>query len=207
MAAVFHSIHVYKVRGFTLKTVALEPVSGKVGNLGYAMSVGTSVNAMCLKLVQDKYAESEEAWQAEHKCAPPYLMVHLGPTTTHELIITHAKDDGRTITTYSSFLSAKAELREIESNVLPHVLSGLACSFSLSEPPVHFLPIDHAVLGITPDNRTVHDFSLHLSAEATVSSHLDPSDVEQRLVSTVKLAGTMNSKCLSGEFLNRMNHL
>jgi hypothetical protein len=194
LAAEFHSIHVYEVQGFTLEAPSLDPVSGTLEGLGYALSVGASVNAICLKMVGDKYVESEEAWQAEHKCTPPYLVVHLGPTTKHESIITHAKNEGRTITTYSRFPAAKAELREIEGKVLPPLLSALACRFSSNESAAHFLPTDHAVFGITLDNRTVLDFSLHSSAQLTLSSKLEAPEVEQRLASGVTLARAMNPK-------------
>lgn len=194
MAAVFHSIHVYEVRGFTLEASCLEPLSGMVEGFGYTLSVGASVNAVCLRIIGDNYIESEDEWQLEHKCTPPYLVVHLGPTAKHEATVTHAKEEGRTITTHNRFLLAKAELREIEGKVLPLLLSALECSFSLNEPAVHFLPIDRAVYGITPDNRTVLDFSIHVSGQLTVSSKLEAFQVEERLASGVNLASTMNPK-------------
>lgn len=194
LAAVFHSLHVYEVRGFTLEAPSLEPISGSVAGFAYTLSVGSSVNAICLRIVQDDYANSEEEWQKERKCTPPYLVVHLGPTTKHESIVSHAKEEGRTITTYNSFPAARAELKVLEDKVLPPLLSALACSFSTNDPAVRFLPIDRAAFGITPDGHTVHDFRLQASASMYESSKLEATQIEGRLASGVNIASAMNPK-------------
>ncbi len=194
LAAVFHSLHVYEVRGFTLEAPSLEPISGTVAGFAYTLSVGSSVNAVCRRIVQDDYAESEEEWQKEHKCTPPYLIVHFGPTTTHESMGPRAKEEGRTITTYDSFPAARTELKEIGDKVVPSLLSALACSFSSHDHPVRFLPTDRAIFGITPDARTVHDIRFLGSASAYVSSQLELSQIEKGLAAGVNIAGAMNPK-------------
>lgn len=194
LAVVFHSLHVYEVRGFSLEAPSLEPISGTVEGFTYTLSVGSSVNAVCRRLVQDDYADSEEEWQKEHKCTPPYLIVHFGPTTKYESIGSHAKEEGRTITTYDSFPAARADLKAVGDKVLPPLLSALACSFSFNDQPVRFLPIDRTVFGITPDSRTVLDFRLLVSASAYVSSKLEPTQIEGRLAAGVNIASAMNQK-------------
>jgi hypothetical protein len=194
LAAAFHSLHVYEIRGVTLEAPSLEPISGMVAGLAYTLSVGSSINAVCRRLVQDDYAESEEAWQVEHKCAPPYLIIHLGPTTEQESTGSHAKDEGRAITTYDSFPAARAELKAIEDKVLPPLLSAFACSFSSHPQDVHFVPTDRIVFGITPDNRTIHDFRLSASAFMHTSSKLEPSQIEERLAAGVHIASAINPK-------------
>jgi hypothetical protein len=194
LTAVFHSLHIYEVRGFTLEAPSLEPISGSVAGFAYALSVGSSVNAICRRIVQDNYADSEEEWQKEHKCTPPYLIVHFGPTAEHESIGAHAKGEGRTITTYDSFPVARAELKEIQDKVLPSLLSALACRFSSNDKPIRFVPTDHTFFGITPDSRTVLDFRLLVSASGYVSSKLEPTQIEGRLAAGVNLASAMNPK-------------
>ncbi len=131
--------------------------------------------------VQDNYADSEEDWQKEHNCTPPYLIVHFGPTAEHEFTGSHAKEEGRTITTYDSFPVARAELKTIEDTVLPSLLSALACSFSSNDQPIRFVPTDHTFFGVTPDSRTVLDFRLLGSASGYQSSKLEPIQIEGRL--------------------------
>jgi hypothetical protein len=194
LAAVFHSLHVYEVRGFTVEALSLEPISGTVAGVAYTISVGSSVNAVCLKIVEDDYTNSESEWQVAHKCTPPYLVVHLGPTTTHESIVSHAKEEERTITTYDRFPAVRTELKVLEDKVLPPLLSALASSFSTNDPAVRFLPTDRAVFGVTPDGRTVHDFRLTSSASLSISSKLEPIQIEGRLASAVNIASAMNPK-------------
>jgi hypothetical protein len=193
LAATFHSLHVYEVRGFTFETsTILGPIAGTVHGFPYALCVGDSVNAICHALVGQEYADSEEKWRVDHKAAPPYLVIHMGPTARHEATITHAKEEGRAITTYSKFLLAKAELKEIEGKVLSPLLSGLTCSFSLHEPPAHLVPTDSRAFGITDDNRTVDDFSLNVSAQLTLASKLSSVKIEERVSAGIALADAMN---------------
>ena len=194
LAAVFHSLHVYEVRGFILEEPSLEPISGTIEGLTYTLSVGSSVNAVCRRLVQDDYADSEEEWQKEHKCTPPYLIIHLGPTIKYETMGTHVKEEGRTITTYDSFSAARTDLKTVGNKVLPPLLSALACSFSSNDKPVRFLLVDRTVFGITPDSRTVLDFRLLVSASGYASSKLEPAQIEGRIATGINIASTMNPK-------------
>ena len=194
LAAVFHSLRVYKVEGFTLEVRSLEPISGTVAGVPYTFSVGMNVNAVCQRLVQDDFTNSESEWQALSKCAPPYLIVHVGPTTQHEVNVSRAKEDEQTITTYNSFSAARAELDLLENKVLPSLVAALACSFSTRDPAVRFLPIDHAVFGVARDGRTIHDFQFSVSARGVVSSKLEPSQIEVGLASGVKIASTIDPK-------------
>jgi hypothetical protein len=194
LTATFRSLHVYAVQGFTLEAASLEPISGTVAGVPYTFCVGSSVNAISVKMVRDTFVEHEEKWQTEHKCAPPYLMVLLGPTKEHECVISHAKETENIIETYGKFLFAKAELREMEENVLPALLSALACSFSSCDPPIRFVPTDRADFGITPDGRTVLDFVFYGSVQMRQTRQLEPAQIEERLVSSVGIANAMNPK-------------
>src|SRR5262249_7258176 len=122
------------------------------------------------------------------------LIVHFGPTGEHESIGFHAKEEGRTITTYDSFPDARAELKTVEDKVLPSLLSALACSFSSNDQPIRFVSTDHTFFGITPDSRTVLDFRLLVSASGYVSSKFEPTQIEGRLSAGLNLASAMNPK-------------
>lgn len=194
LTAVFHSLHVYEIRGFVLEAATSGAISGVIAGFPYTLSVGSTVNAICRQLVQDDYADSEEEWQKEHKCTPPYLIIHLGPTATHLSVGTYAKEEGRTITTYDSFPTARAELMTIEDKVLPPLLSAIACSFSSHNQPVRFLPTDLTRFGITQKNETVLDFRLTVSGSLYVSSKLETLEIEGRLAAAVNIANSMNHK-------------
>ena len=60
LAAVFHSLRVYKVEGFTLEVRSLEPISGTVAGVPYTFSVGMNVNADCQRLVQDDFTDQSQ---------------------------------------------------------------------------------------------------------------------------------------------------
>jgi hypothetical protein len=170
------------------------PISGVVADGRYKLCVGNGVNAMCLELTQDQYSDSEEKWRAEHSSSPPYLMILLGPTKKHESIISHAKEEGRTISTFESFLAARAEVRNIDDKVLPPLLSALTCSFSSDDPPVHFRPIEHVDFGLTTDGRTIRDFTLRGNANLSISRRLESPQIEERLACGVNIASTINPK-------------
>jgi hypothetical protein len=194
LPAVFHSLHIYEVRGFTLEAPSLEPISGTVAGFAYTLSIGSSVNAICRRVVQDNYADSEEEWQKNRQCTPPYLIIHFGPTAEHESIVSHVKEEGRTITTYNSFPSARVELKTAEAKVLPSLLSALACRFASNDRPIRFVPTDQAFFGITPDGRTVLDFRLSGSVSVYASAKLEPTQIERTLAASVSLASAMNAK-------------
>jgi hypothetical protein len=192
--AAFRSLHLYEVRGLTLEAPTSEPMSGTIGGIAYTLIVGNSVNAMSLKLVQDQFAGSEEEWQLAGKRHPPYLMVLLGPTGKYESTSSHVKEDENLVETYGGFIFAKAELKQFADKVLPALISAIACSFSGCNPPVRFVPTDQAHFGVTPDGRRVLDFVINSSAELSLSSRFSPAQIEEKLLSSVSIAGAMNAK-------------
>lgn len=193
LPAVFHSLRVYRIEGFGLDAPSLEPIAGNLARVPYTFAVGTSVNAICQKLIQDNYVDAESGWERD-KGPPPYLIIHIGPTVEHELSVTHVMEDERTITTYEAFPAAIAVLDELESRILPPLLSALACSFAANSPIVRFLPIDRATIGVARDGRTIHDIRIKVEARAFVSSKLESSEIEEKLTSGVKIASAMEPK-------------
>jgi hypothetical protein len=74
IAARFHALHVYEIQGFLVDDASLPAQAGAVAGRPYQLAVGGSVNAVCRTLIDDDLADSEEEWQKEHKCTPPYLL-------------------------------------------------------------------------------------------------------------------------------------
>ena len=194
IAARFHYLHVYEIRGFTVDDASLQAQSGTVVGRLYQLAVGSSVNAVCRTLVGDDLSDNELEWQKEHKCSPPYLIVHLGPTDVHTFAGTHARCDGPTIQTYDGFPLARSELRAWGEEVLPSLLAGLTSSFSLHDKLVRFVPTDRAFFGITNDGRTVLDTRLVVSASAYGSTRLSADQASERLASAMGIASGMKQK-------------
>ena len=195
LAAVFHSLRVYEVQGIVLDYQSIEPISGSVQGVAYTLSIGSSVNAICRTIMSEDYTDSEQDWQKEHRCSPPYLIVHLGPTTKHDAppAIT-LKTMARPLQHTTAFFHARAELQKIEDKVLPSLVSALSCAFSSNDQHVRFAPVDHAIVGITDDCRTVLDFRIEISAAAYVSSKLDRTQIKSKLFAAIKTADSMDPK-------------
>lgn len=194
ITGVFHVLHAYVIRGFIVESEAISPVSGIVAGCPYSLSVGSSINSVCRQLVQADFADSEEEWQTEHKCKPPYLIVHLGPTGEHQFSGSHVKEENQTITTYDSFQTARDELTQVGDEVLPSLLSALSCKFSSHNLPVRFIPIDRDFFGVTSDSRIILDFRMVGNLSSYASSKLDIDQLEDRLSAGISLANSMNRK-------------
>ena len=127
--AEFHSLHVFEVRGFTVKDGGVVSHSASVSGTDYTLAVGGSVNDVYRSIVGDIFTQDEEAWAKEHGCTPPYAVVHFGPTSRHAVTQGHAKPEGGGIVTYDLFGAAKKELRRLEE-ALPSIEMALVCAFS-----------------------------------------------------------------------------
>lgn len=194
ISARFHCLHVFEVRGFTVEEPSLPIRSGCIDSRPYELGVGASVNAVCRSLVQDDLADNEQDWQKEHKCTPPYVVVHLGPTREYSFTGTHARIDGSVVHTYDGFSDARVELKAWGEAILPSLLSGLASSFSLHDQPVRLLPIDRAFYGTTNAGQTVLDTRLVLSASGYSSTRLTAHQIAERLDSACQIASSVKQK-------------
>jgi len=194
ISARFHYLHVFEVRGFTVEELSLPIRSGRIDGRTYEIGVGASVNAVCRSLVRDDLADDEQEWQMEHKCTPPYVVVHLGPTKEYSFNGTHAKFEASMVHTYDGFSEARAELKAWGEGILPPLLTGLASSFALHDQPVKFLPTDRAFYGITEVGQTVLDTRLVFSGSGYSSSRLTPDQVADRLESANEIAVSVKQK-------------
>ncbi|AEF99224.1 hypothetical protein [Methylomonas methanica] len=187
ISARFHYLHVFEVRGFNVEGASLTIRSGNIDSRAYQLGVGTSVNAICRSLIQDDLTDNEQEWQKEHKCTPPYVVVHLGPTKEYSYNGTHAKFDASIVHTYDGFLDARVELKAWGEEILPSLLTGLASSFSLHDQPVKFHPTDRAFYGITESGQIVLDTQIVATGSFYCSSCLTAEKIAERLDAAVQI--------------------
>jgi len=195
VAGMFYSIHVYQVRGITTETRSLGLCLGKVDGIGYKLSTGSSMNAICQELLGEDFVKDEDDWQKFRKCNPPYFAVIFGPTKEYEANgrkYLRVSDDE--IQTYDSFYEAKAELKRQEEIVLPRLLPALSCGFSLVDRPVRFLPVERAVVGKTREGKTIHDVRVTGSATLCASRRVDDGEIKACLSDAIGLADKLNAK-------------
>jgi|CXWL01.1.fsa_nt_gi hypothetical protein len=193
-SAAFYSLHTFQAEGLVLEMDSVVEAHGEIGNVPYHMALGTSLNAAARRLIADDLTDDEQGWLGEHKCAPPFLMLHIGPTARHIITGTYVKVEEERITTYDGFLPARAELKELEAVVLPNVLSALSCEFSTFHASVKFKRVTRDVFGTTPEGKTLFDFGVHLRGTATTAKAIAALDATQYLIRSAKLATSMSPK-------------
>lgn len=191
--AAFHSVHVFEVRGFTIKEA---PVVAKASASGteYTLAIGRSVNEVCNTILDNMYSKDENAWAKEYNCTPPYAIVHFGPTIPHRVTEGYARTEDGDIITYDAFGAACEQLRQLETRALASVEMALTCVFSSEAHTVEFKPVDRTIFGITPDGITVHDVRITASGSGYVSKPLTGEDIESGIQSVVKLAGLLDHR-------------
>lgn len=192
--ASFCSLHVFEVRGFTLKDGGALTHTAAVSGVQYRIGVGQSVNEACNALLGDVYTDDEDNWAKDHKCTPPYVIVLFGPTTQHRAMSGHAKAEGNQIVTYDAFPAAKEELRQFENAALPSLEMALACVLSARGHAVELLPVDRTAFGTTPANATVNDVRITGSGEAYVSKPLSSAELNAVLADAGTLAASLEPR-------------
>lgn len=125
VAGSFYSINVYAIRGITLDADALAISKGSIGDATYSLAVGSKLNSLAQVLLGDDFVDDEVSWANEKKCSQPYAMILVGPTKEHVSNSAYIKEEGENLATLDSFSAAKAEVRELESRVIPQVVTSL----------------------------------------------------------------------------------
>jgi hypothetical protein len=194
IVAAFHSLHVYEVQGFTVNDHTLVSTRAEVSGAACSIAVGSSVNELAKALVADNFADDEEAWAKEHRCTPPYVVVHFGPTVQHSCAEGHVKEEQSGLATFDAFPLAKEELRSIENKVLPSLITALNCVFSSPESHARFRAVDRTVFGLTPEGATLHDLRFEFKASGYVSRALATDALEAAIGRTTSLAAAINPK-------------
>jgi hypothetical protein len=192
--ASFHSLHVYAVQGLTLEGTLATVSRGALNGTAYSFGLCTSLNSLAQELINDNLADDEPSWAQEHRCAPPYAMIHVGPTSLHTCADGHFKQEGPSLITLDAFSEAKAELRLLEDRVLPSLVTSLHCAFGAETHPVRFSRISREVFGLTPSAAVVHDIRFQINASGFVSRPLAADELKAEVASTATLANELNRK-------------
>ena len=194
LSAQFSCVYAFEVQGISPSAELLITGAGGIEGIDYRIAVSDSLNAASRHVANDDFADDEAAWVKEHKCAPPYLLVHIGPTSIHEMTGEFLKDESFGLQTYDAFIPARQELREMEAIVMPRLMSALSCVFGSLRNPVKFRELECAVAGKTPAGVTVFDFGLEFRAEMWVGQAVPADDLADLLNRSTYLASRMNAQ-------------
>lgn len=190
----FSSVHVFEVHGILSSAGLLINSNGSVNSVDYRLALADTLNAGAQIIASDNFSDDEPAWVALHKCSPPYLLIHVGPTGTHEMSRDFLKEEPSEITTYDAFIPARQELREMDAKVIPSVISALSCIFGTLPNPVRFRLLERAVAGKTVDGRNVHDIGIEFSFKGGAHHAVPLTELQDRIKSATDLAARMNPK-------------
>lgn len=193
-SAEFHSLHTFEAEGLALEKDSIIEAHGVIGDMPYDMAIGASINAVTRRLIADDLTDDEQGWLGEHKCMPPFLMLHIGPTARHIMTGTYVKVEEERVTTYDGFLPARAELKKLEAAILPNVLSALSCEFSTFHASVKFKHVTRDVFGMTPEGKTLYDFGVQARGTLTTAKAIAAVDATQYMIRSTELAASMSSK-------------
>ena len=198
LAARFHSLNIFSISGMKLDTNEIARFSGILSGHKFEVGIGVSVNTLARALSGDDYADDEGEWTAENRCAPPYAMIHIGPTKLHKVKARFSKIHSRTIDTYNSFIEAKNEIRKLDLILLTRIIAATNSSFIFDgRPSVNFKFIDVARFGITKNGETIRDMSINFSASASSSSTYQFEEYIARIDNIGMLAESIDSRSAS----------
>jgi hypothetical protein len=194
LKARFHSLHVFKVQGFTVDASPPVRSSGSAHGVNYEIAIGSSVNELSRLLVADDFADDEEAWAAEKKCTPPYVVLHVGPTAEYSCVDGFVKAEGAVTLVYDGFPDARDELASLHGQILPAIETAISCASSSKDRNTRFLLLEQTVFGIGSTNKTIHDIRLEMRGEGYASVRVPMEWVESLLDRTVTLAAEVEPK-------------
>lgn len=190
----FHSLHVFSVRGFDLKEGDAVSTGASVAGTDCTVAVGGSVNQISNSICGDDYVEDEADWEKEHKCTPPYAVIHIGPTSSHTATHGYVKVDGNKMLTYDCFAVAKDDLRELEAKALPSIEMALACAFSTQPNTVRFIFVDRTVFGITPVSQVFCDIVVTSTGVGYAPNRLTAEEVSSGIQQIERLANLVDPR-------------
>ncbi|NDP61795.1 hypothetical protein [Polaromonas sp.] len=195
ISASFSSITIYQVKGISLEANSTEISSGTIARVDYRLAISSSINAACTALLQDNFTDDEEKWKIDSNCQGPFVLIQIGPTPEHKCANGHiAVEKDGSIITYDCFPTVRAELAELESRVLPPIISALTCVFNVDTHYVVFKKITSLFTGKTSSGILVRDTRIEFRAEGLVSYKQANQQVAEKLDLVKNLASTLNPK-------------
>jgi hypothetical protein len=192
--AAFSSAYVYSAQGIQLDPGTVTKSSAVLHRVSYSVGLGADLNQLAQGLLNEDYTDDIAAWEKEHTCKPPYLMIVVGPTEEHECTEGYLKAESEGVLTYNCFPDARAELAGLEDRIIPPLSAGFAATFGPRQPPVKFVKIDRLWFGRSTDGRAINDIRVDSTATAFISTHVSADDVQSMVDDSVALAGRLNKK-------------
>ncbi len=191
--ASFYFVQAFALEGVTVQST--EVASMTINGHDCLLALSADVNAAAQALLSVNYIEEVEEWEREHRWTGPFLIAMLGPSCEYEI------DDGffRTesngeVTTYDAFPKPRADLRKIAAEVLPELVTAVACQFNRPNNHLRFRPLESAVFGRTAQGGTVRDIVVTASGFAFSSVSLDPLTARNLLSGAARLSTALNPK-------------
>src|SRR5688572_14615170 len=83
ISASFSGTFAFQVLGLSVAENCIVEAAGRIAGFDYRLALADSLNAAARRIADDDFADDEAAWVAERNCAPPYVLVHIGPTAMH----------------------------------------------------------------------------------------------------------------------------
>lgn len=192
LSANFSSVHAFEIQGISPTTNVVITNAGIIDGVDYRFAFSDSLNTATQHVACVNFTDYEAEWVKEHKCTPPYFLIHIGPTSTHEMTGKFLKEESSGLHTYDAFIPARQELRRMESAVVPRLLSALSCVFGSLRNPVRFRELERAVAGKSSTGLTVFDFGLDFRGELQVGQAVAQADLTDLFNRSADLAGRMN---------------
>ncbi|MEL7023302.1 MAG: hypothetical protein AAGL69_06105 [Pseudomonadota bacterium] len=187
VTATLHAIHVGELTGLTVPSnhqVSRDvfdelPFTCKVG-------VGNHINPICKEFTSNEFCEDEEEWAKNHKASAPYVITAIGPTDPITVTSGWVGRQNDKLLTYNCFSDGKRKLHECIAIAIPRIYSALVVQFSDLHANVDIKPLDTAIAGKTDEGEWFNDFTIEVSASASVSSPISDEHLENSIDDALK---------------------
>lgn len=197
LSAAFYSLYIYELQGIEIEEDESECViraQSAVCGIPYEIAIGTSVNTLTQSIIKDNLVEDETKWQKDQKCKPPFVLIHIGPTSEYAISGEFVKIEDSTVTTYKGFIPVRSEIQEMEKKVIPSLISALTCSLGQSRNHLKLRKIECHAFGITSSGMFLHDVIINFQASIYTSDRLKLSEIEEKVRRANILAASINPK-------------
>ncbi len=113
----------------------------------------------------------------------------------------YRKEEYGYIFLYDAFPEKKTDIKNLEKESLPNIITSLTVNLSTLERQVEIVPIDRSVFGKTKDNVTVFDIKLTMSGRGYVSTPKEVEEINLLLDQSKKQAKKLTKEICSHFYL------
>lgn len=192
LSAKFTRLDVFSIQGITLGVPSVPPVTGVIDDISFKVGIGSSVNEICMDLVDEEFVEDELLWREDARSMPPFLVLCLGPTEEFVASGGFFKEDCGDIETYDSFSAVKLELQIKFDKVVPSLLTSLSRSFENEGIYPCVIHKAKSINGRTPDGRKVNDWNLEIRGAVCSVMEINKERSSEILKHSVEKIGSLD---------------